>query len=286
MTLGEVVAWAAGVLAAAGVEGPRRDARVLVGAVLGVDLAAMLAHPERPVTEAGRVAVEAAVARRAAREPVSRILGVREFWGLEFRLAAETLDPRPDSETVVAALLERLTEVERPRILDLGTGTGCLLLAVLAERADASGVGVDAAAGAVAQAAENARALGLAARAEFVLRDWCAAGWRTGLGRFDAVIANPPYIPEADVAGLEPEVRVYDPLTALAGGADGLDPYRLLIPQLAELLVPGGVAAFEVGIGQAEEVSALFATAGFGAGGVKADLGGVARAVVAVAPIP
>ncbi len=286
MTLGEVVAWAAGVLREAGVEGPRRDARVLVGAVLGVDLAAMLAHPERPVGEAERARVEAAVRRRAAREPVSRILGVREFWGLEFRLGAETLDPRPDSETVVAALLEGLAGVGAPRVLDLGTGTGCLLLAVLAERPDASGVGVDAAAGAVTVAAENAAALGLAERAEFRLRDWRRAGWREGLGRFHAVIANPPYIPDADVAGLEPEVRVYDPHAALAGGGDGLDPYRLLIPQLAELMVPGGIAAFEVGIAQAPEVAEMFAAAGFRAGGVRDDLGGVARAVVAFAPVP
>ncbi|SBV91937.1 Release factor glutamine methyltransferase [uncultured Alphaproteobacteria bacterium] len=286
MTLGEVVAWATEALRAAGVEGPRRDARVLVGAVLGVDMAAMLAHPEHPVDEAERARVEAAVRRRAAREPVSRILGVREFWGLEFRLGEETLDPRPDSETVVAALLEGLGDAPRPRVLDLGTGTGCLLLAVLAERPGATGVGVDAAPGAVAVAAENAAALGLTPRAEFVVRDWRNPGWREGLGRFDAVIANPPYIPDADVPGLEPEVRVYDPHAALAGGADGLDPYRLLCPQVPELLVPGGVAAFEVGIGQADAVSALFGAAGLRPGGVRADLGGVDRAVVAFAPAP
>ena len=190
MTLGEVVAWAAGVLREAGVEGPRRDARVLIGALLGVGMAEMLAHPERGVSAAERAAVEAAVRRRAAREPVSRILGVREFWGLEFRLGAETLDPRPDSETVVAALLEGLGPAGR--VLDLGTGSGCLLLAVLTERPQATGVGVDAAAGAVAVAEQSAAALGLAGRAEFLLRDWRNPGWREGLGKFHAVIANPP----------------------------------------------------------------------------------------------
>lgn len=284
--LGGLVAWAAGVLRAAGVEGPRRDARVLIGALLGVEMAAMLAHPERAVSGEERARVEAAIARRAAREPVSRILGHREFWGLDFGLGAETLDPRPDSETVVAALLERIAGVERPRVLDLGTGTGCLLLAVLAERPDATGVGVDAAEGAVRVAAENAAALGLASRAEFVVRDWTAPGWREGLGRFDAVIANPPYIPDGDIPGLEPEVRAFDPMRALAGGADGLDPYRLLIPQLPQLLVSGGVSAFEVGIGQAEAVAALYIAAGMRAGGIADDLGGVPRAVVGIASVP
>jgi release factor glutamine methyltransferase len=170
--------------------------------------------------------------------------------------------------------------------LDLGTGTGCLLLAVLAERSDATGVGVDAAEGAVTVAAANADALGLSARAAFLRRDWSETGWREGLGRFDLVLSNPPYIPDADIAGLEPEVRDFEPLRALAGGADGLAPYRLLVPELPEMLVPGGVAGFEFGIGQEDAVAALFAAAGLDVTAMPKDLGGVVRCAIGVATIP
>lgn len=281
-TLGDILAAAAERLRLAGVEGPRRDARFLMGEVLGLSTAEMVAHPERPLSAAEAAAVEAAVARRARREPVSRILGEREFRGLRFALTADTLDPRPDSEVVVETALRLLEGVAAPRVLDLGTGTGCLLLAVLAERADAMGTGLDAAAGAVAAAAANAEALGLAARARFVRGDWRQAGWTAALGApFDLVIANPPYIPDADIADLEPEVREFEPRLALAGGADGLAPYRVLVPALAELLAPRGGVVFEVGIGQADAVAGMLAAAGMTDVAASADLGGVARAVTA-----
>ncbi|WP_337997932.1 peptide chain release factor N(5)-glutamine methyltransferase [Oleispirillum naphthae] len=280
--LGTVLRTATERLRAAGVEGPRRDARLLAGVVLGLGTAEMVAHPERRLTAAEVAAVEAAVARRASREPVSRILGEREFRGLRFALTADTLDPRPDSEVVVETALRLLEGVAAPRVLDLGAGTGCLLLAVLAERADAAGVGLDAAPGAVAAAAANAAALGLSARARFVCGDWREAGWAAALGgRFDLVVANPPYIPDAEIAGLAPEVREFEPRLALAGGADGLAPYRILVPALAELLAPCGGVVFEVGLGQAEAVAAMLETAGMAGVGAFADLGGVARAVAA-----
>ncbi len=284
--LGQILAASAARLREAGVEGARRDARLLIGHLLGIGQAEMVARPERALRADEVALVEAAIARRAAREPVSRILGSREFYGLEFGLGAETLDPRPDSETLVEAALAAVAGRDSPRVLDLGTGTGCLLLAVLAERSDASGVGVDAAEGAVKVAAANADALGLAARAAFFRRDWTAPGWRDGLGRFDLVIANPPYIPDADIADLEPEVRDFEPRRALAGGADGLDPYRLLVPQLPEMLAPGGVAGFEFGIGQEEAVRALFEAAGLRVTAMPRDLGGVIRCAIGVASIP
>jgi len=282
MTLGDVLTLATKRLRDAGVEGPRRDARLLAGEILGLDTAAMVAHPERVLTAAEQAAVEAAVARRMAREPVSRILGEREFRGLRFALTDDTLDPRPDSEVVVETALDLVADVAAPRVLDLGTGSGCLLLAILAARQDALGVGLDAAAGAVSAAAANADALGLSARARFVCGDWRRAGWMEDLdGPFDLVVANPPYIPDADIAELAPEVRDFEPRLALAGGADGLEPYRVLVPSLTALSVPGGGVVFEVGIGQAEAVATMLTTAGMSEVAVFPDLGGVARAVAA-----
>ena len=284
--LGQILAASAARLRAAGVEGARRDARVLIGHLLGIGQAEMVARPERGLSADEVTAVETAIARRAAREPVSRILGSREFFGLEFGLGAETLDPRPDSETLVEAALAAIVGRDSPRVLDLGTGTGCLLLAVLAERTDASGVGVDAAEGAVGVATANADALGLAARAVFLQRDWTLPSWRDGLGRFDLILANPPYIPDADIASLEPEVRDFEPRRALAGGLDGLDPYRLLIPALPAMLAPGGVAGFEFGIGQEGAVTALLVGAGLEVTATPKDLGGVIRCAFGVATIP
>lgn len=218
------------------------------------------------------------LARVVAHEPLSRILGIREFWGLPFALSADTLDPRPESETVVAAVLDRLPDRDHAyRLLDLGTGTGCLLLALLSELPHATGIGVDIAPGAARTARYNAVQLGLAGRAQFLAGHWAAAI----AGRFDAVVANPPYIPTSDIAGLAAEVREYDPRRALDGGPDGLASYREIVSALPRLLRPGGRFATEVGAGLADIVAAILTAQGLRLDSIVPDLAGIPRCVVA-----
>lgn len=276
-TAGQAINDAAGKLAAVGVETAHFDARLMVAEVLGVEMRRLPAshHAELDSEEAGRLS--AMLARRLAREPMSHILGRRGFWTMEFKVTADTLDPRPDTETLIEAVLAALEDRGRPRrLLDLGTGTGCILLALLSELGHATGLGVDASAAALAVASENAAALGLDGRAEFRLGNWAE-----GLtGPFHIIVSNPPYIPDSEIDTLEPEVARYEPRSALAGGPDGLDCYRVLAPQIARLLAPGGVAALEVGAGQAEDVAALLAAAGLPGAGRIRDLGGVERCVI------
>jgi release factor glutamine methyltransferase len=219
----------------------------------------------------------AAIDRRVAREPLSHILGHREFWSLDFRVDGSVLDPRPDSETLVEAGLAALAERDRPwRLLDLGTGSGCLLLALLKELPAATGVGVDRSPAALRIAADNADRLGLSGRARFASGDWAV-----GLaGEFDLILCNPPYIPSHAIAELAPEVALYEPRLALDGGPDGLACYRRLAPQLGPLAAPGGSIVLELGEGQANTVAGLMEGAGLTVGGVKRDLTGRARALV------
>lgn len=268
-------------LSAAGIEGPRRDARLLLASASGLPPGSLVAWPERRLEEPARALYRSYLERRAAREPVARILGTREFWSLPFRLSSATLDPRPDSETLVAALLARLPERHAPlRLLDLGTGSGCLLLALLSELPAAWGLGVDFEPEAAAAAAANAAALGLAERAAFLAGDWATALE----GRFDIVVANPPYIAHDALTGLEPEVRLHDPRGALDGGPDGLDGYRALAPQLPRLLQPGGWAAVEIGADQADAASRLMSLEGPGSPERLYDLGGRPRGLLLHAP--
>jgi release factor glutamine methyltransferase len=224
-------------------------------------------------------------ARRRGGEPLHRILGWREFWGLKFYLSRQTLEPRPDSETMIEVLLQqRADKTQAHRILDLGTGTGCLLLAALHEYQNATGVGIDAALGAVTAAQKNAEHLGLAARAEFRQVNWHHADALLALGQFDIILANPPYIPHQDIATLQTEVREYDPIAALDGGHDGLDSYRHLSEQLRYLLKPDGIALFEIGHDQAGPVQAILSLRGFHPSGAFKDLGGNDRVIVATQP--
>ncbi len=259
-------------LAAAGVEAPRREARLLAAHLLGTPPGRLL-DPDSPVEAA---AWSELVARRASREPMAFITGRRGFWTLDLAVSTATLIPRPDSETLVTAARHLFPAPESVgRILDLGTGTGCLLLAALCEFPSAFGVGVDRAPQAALLAARNAAENGMAARSAFLAADW-AAPLR---GSFDLILCNPPYIPSGDIAGLMPEVARHEPVSALDGGADGLDAYRLLIASLPQLLSPGGAAVFELGEGQGESVAALAEAAGIHALGVDPDLSGVRRAL-------
>ncbi len=270
MTVGEALLYGAALLEAAGVGNPRLDARVLLGHATSLPREALLREPLREIDP---VPYQTLLARRAAREPLALILGRQEFWSLDFEVSPATLIPRADSETLIEAALAAAPDRARVRsILDLGAGTGCLLLAALTELPAAWGLGVDRSMQAAALASRNARALGLAARAVFVCGDWADAV----SGRFDLVLSNPPYIRTADIAGLMPEVAQYEPGGALDGGNDGLGAYRRIMAALPGLLAPGGIAVLELGVGQADAVSALAA----GTVTFRADLGGIRRAMV------
>jgi release factor glutamine methyltransferase len=263
----------------AAIDSPELDARILVGAAIGLDLTGMIAAATRPVTAAEAARLEDFAGRRLKGEPVARILGSREFWGLPLQLSAATLVPRPDTETVVALALQMLRAgpgADRPRIVDLGTGSGAILLALLSELPDAMGVGTDISAAALRTASANARNLGLARRAAFVACDYASAL----SGTFDLIVSNPPYIRSGEINDLAGEVRDHDPLGALDGGSDGLDAYRALIPQAVRLLAPGGGLALEVGHDQGADVEQLMAAAGLTLPGPpRTDLAGIPRAV-------
>jgi release factor glutamine methyltransferase len=267
----------------AGLATPDLDARILVGHALALDHAALAAQADCRLTVKDVHAIDALARRRLNREPVARIVGRKEFWGLPLMLNAATLVPRPDTETVVEAALAALGDRRRCtlRIADLGTGTGALLLALLSELPAARGVGTDISTAALDCARANAAALGLACRAAFVACDQGAAlGARLPDGGFDLVVANPPYVASSDIAGLEPEVRDFDPRAALDGGPDGLTAYRAILGDARRLLSPQGVLVLELGAGQLDAVAALAAGAGLApAGACRQDLGGVPRAL-------
>lgn len=277
-TLGTLYRQAVGAFQTAGLPTPELDARWLLAEAAGVPVTAISLNPERALSAEAVAKADAFVARRLAGEPVDRILGNREFWSLSFRLSPATLSPRPDTETLVETCLAVLPDRHGTyRILDLGTGTGAILIALLSERPEARGVGIDKATEAVAVARLNAEDNGVVARAAFAEGDWMA-----GLvGPFDLIVSNPPYIPSRDIAGLDREVREHDPVLALDGGADGLAAYRTIIADAPRLLAPRGCLVLELGFGQEEEVAALMRAAGFVMlGPARKDLGGVARAVV------
>ncbi len=275
-----LAAWlraAAARLADAGLDAPVREARLLLRLGLGLSEVDLLRDARGPVPPGDLPRLDALLERRAAREPLALLRGEQGFWTLDLAVSAETLVPRADSEALVeAALLVLPDPGGAARVLDLGTGTGCLLLAVLAERPGAWGVGVDLNPAAAALARDNARRLGLHGRCATL-----AGSWADALrGRFDLVLCNPPYIPSAVLPTLMPEVRLHEPARALDGGADGLDAYRAVLAALPGLLAPGGAAVLELGIGQAPAVTALAASRGLRVRGLRADLGGVDRALV------
>ena len=261
-----------------GLDTPDLDARLIVGHVLGLDHAGFAAQATRALTRAETARLADAAARRLAREPVARILGAKEFWSLPLAITPDVLVPRPETETVVEAALAALAPGNPPRIADLGTGSGAILLALLSELPNALGVGTDQATQALAVARGNAQRLGFGARAAFVACDFGAAL----AGGCDLVVSNPPYIPSADIATLDPEVRDFDPRAALDGGRDGLAAYRAIADDAARLLAPGGTIVVETGADQANTVAALFAARGLTVcGEPRRDLAGRPRVVVA-----
>lgn len=251
------------------VDSPVIDARLLVEAAVGVTRTELITDPYRPLSEDQAATLDAYVERRSRREPVSHILGRKGFWKIMVQVDARVLTPRPETEVIVDHALRAFTEGERFSVLDLGVGSGALLLAILAERPAARGLGVDISEDALAVARENAANLGMAGRTALLRGDWTA-----GLGgdAFELVVANPPYICTRELATLDPEVRDHEPRLALDGGEDGLRDYRVLAPEILRVLKPGGLFLVEVGADQGEEVSALFHEAGAQGLGVHKDL--------------
>ncbi len=278
LTTGAAVADATARLAAAGIVEARREARLILALALRVDPAALLGYPEHPVDAEAQARFDHLMARRLKHEPISRLRGSREFWSLDFALSPETLDPRPDSETLIEAALAHLPDRQAPlRVLDFGTGTGCLVLALLHELPQATGLGIDILPRAVETARRNAADLGLGARAAFRVGDW-----DHGIdGEADVIIANPPYIASDEIASLAPEVATFEPREALDGGPDGLYAFRILAPAIERLLAPRGVACIELGVGQAASVTALVDRSGLTINEIRRDLSGVERCLVA-----
>jgi release factor glutamine methyltransferase len=258
----------------AGFEDFRFMARLLLADALGVEPGEIVLNPDREIGSAME-ALGPALARALSGEPLTRIAGRRSFYGRDFRVTPDVLDPRPETELLVEEMLKRLAGQRSPRLLDLGTGSGAILLTLLAEIPQATGVAVDVSPAALAVARANAEALGVANRVAFHEEDLFAGV----IGLFDAILSNPPYIPSAELAGLEPAVRDFDPALALDGGLDGLDFYRRIAAGARAFLAPGGWLGVEVGAGQADDVSALFGAAGFHDFFVRTDLAGHARHV-------
>lgn len=261
----------------------RFEARLLLARAAGLSVEQLVAHGGDPAPAPVVASLRELTARRVRREPMAYILGEREFWGLPFKVSPAVLVPRPDSETVIEAVLSLMPERTRPwRVLDLGVGSGCLLLTLLREYPAATGAGLDVSDAALAVARGNAEALGVADRARFVLRDWRIPGWERELGGpFDLVVSNPPYIEASAIDGLMPEVSRFEPREALDGGPDGFAAYHRIAAAAHALIVPGGRLLVEAGEGQASEISRIFKAAGLAVEVPWRDLAGIERVVPA-----
>jgi release factor glutamine methyltransferase len=267
---------AVALMKSAGLDTPVLDARLIVQHALGVDWNTLFMAADQPLADEERARLESDLVRRAAHEPVSRIVGHRHFWTLNLSVTPDTLDPRPDTETLIEAAVAAVPDRKTPlTILDLGTGTGALLIALLSEYREAAGVGVDLSPAALEVAKTNAQSHGVADRAAFQL-----GSWTDGLtGPFDLIVSNPPYIEKGDLAGLPPEVREHDPMLALDGGLDGLDAYRAIIPALTPLMTGNSLAILEIGDGQGDDVVAVAQANGLKSTERRRDLGGIERAL-------
>lgn len=278
VTVGDALTAATARLATAGIDTARLDAEFLLSGLLRCNRLALIARAGEVLAAAASEKFEEAIRRREHYEPVAYILGEQEFWSLTFKVTPETLIPRPDTETLVEIGLRNLISDRPSRVLDLGTGSGCILLSLLHERPKAEGLGVDQSAEALAVAVTNAATHGLSDRTSFLHSSWFT-GLEAGRDCFDLIVSNPPYIPSADIAGLMSDVRDFEPVGALDGGEDGLTPYRQIIRESRSYLADGGALAVEVGIGQAEAVQALFTANDFSDVTIDNDLTGKDRVV-------
>lgn len=271
-------AWreAANKLKKVGVKTPLLDARLLLQYVLGITYEELLISATRILTVAEIEIYAQLIIQRSTREPVSKILGIKEFWSLDFKVTKDTLDPRPDSETLIHEVLENFKDKERPlKILDLGTGSGCLVITLLTEYKNATAVAVDKSSEALKVASENAEYHKLSDRIEFIESDWL----ENVEGEFDVIISNPPYIKKEAIDFLAAEVRLYDPLMALDGGEDGLDIYRFLTPKIAEHLNSHGKCFYEIGEWQEEPITQMIEENGYELNNVQKDLAGIPRII-------
>lgn len=274
--VGDLIEQGTAALAGAGVDDPRAEARLLLAHASGLSAAAIFGYPEREADAEAAARFRNYIGQRRQGVPAAHITGSREFWSLPLRVTPATLVPRPDTETVVELALDDLSRRRGPsRILDLGTGTGCLLLALLSEFPAANGIGLDVSEQAISVAASNAAALELEDRCSFESADFADAP----AGPFELIVSNPPYIPSGDIAALAAEVRDHDPRLALDGGADGLDAYRTISGAAPSRLAPDGLLILEIGIGQAAAVTELAEAAGLELLSLRKDLGGIERAL-------
>lgn len=282
MAVSEALARAAARLSGVGIDSARVDARVLLGVVLQVEPASLAISGDKLLDAPQLSRFGALIERRARHEPVAYIAGVREFWSRNFAVTPDVLIPRPDSETLIEAALTLIPDyAARLRILDLGTGSGCLLISLLLEFGEAVGLGVDISEAAIGVARQNAAAHGLRPRAQLRVSDW----FSNVAGGFDLIVANPPYLAAGEVAGLDADVRLHEPHGALVpretGGRDAYGAYKAIIAGLGAHLAPGGLVIFEAGKDQAGEISDLLSAAGFAPAGIFRDLAGIGRAVAA-----
>ena len=280
VTLAQILAESKAALSEADIDDPTLEARMIVEHFSGTTRTDSIARPDTSVSGSVAATIRAAVDRRLKGEPVHRIFGFRDFHGIRLVLSADTLEPRPDTETLVDAVLpfmrERMAASGTCRILDLGTGTGDIAIALLDAVKGAIGVATDIAEGALLTAAANARAAGIADRLRFVRSDWFDAVE----GRYDAIVSNPPYIPSDEIAGLDREVRDFDPRRALDGGPDGLGPYRAMASQASRFLLESSIVAVEIGYGQGVDIRGIFAEAGYVLDATHRDLAGIERVLV------
>lgn len=268
-------------LQSAGIERARFEARLLAAHALGVSVEKIVADDRRQLSDQELHALTRLAEERAQRRPMAQILGWREFYGRRFKVTPDVLTPRPDSETLIDTVLDHITDRAQPlRLLELGVGSGCLLLTLLAELPQARGVGIDISAAALAVARGNAEALGLSQRCTLVEGDWSTAA----TGAFDIVLSNPPYIPTGEIERLDAEVSRYEPRVALDGGEDGFSFYRRISRDCERALTHKGLIALEIGAGQGDDVADLLQTAGFAVLERRCDLAGIERCILARAP--